>query len=161
MPKIPRMRWVVTTALALCLGAAALVWWRQQDTAPYALRESPSVTVAVRPTQSDYPEAKQVAGEVDLLIKVYVQRLLAGDAEALAALGAPWFTNKEKAAEDLIAEYQSVADKPVVATVADPVTPDLASVELRFAEGKRQTLNLSRADGVWWVEVGEGDPVKP
>ncbi|MFE0645084.1 hypothetical protein ACFW2Y_26245 [Streptomyces sp. NPDC058877] len=154
------MRWAVATALALCLGAAVIAWWRR-DPAPYALHESPAVTVTVRPAPSDYPEAEEVAGEADLLIKAYVQRLLTGDVDDLAALGAPWFTNKEKAAEQLIADYRSVADEPLEATVADPVTPDLAVVELRFTGDKRQTLNLSRADGVWWLELGDGDPVKP
>ncbi|CAM5649301.1 hypothetical protein STANM337S_06538 [Streptomyces tanashiensis] len=156
-----KIRWVATATLVPCLGAAAIVWWRQHDPAPYTLHESPAVTVTVRPAQSDYPEAKEVAGEADLLIRAYVQRLLAGDSDGLAALGAPWFTNKQKAAKDFIADYRNVANKLVVATVADPVTPDLALVELRFTGGKRQTLNLSRADGVWWLELGEGDPDKP
>ncbi|MFE5591187.1 hypothetical protein [Streptomyces sp. NPDC056549] len=119
------------------------------------------MTVTVRPTQSVYPEAKEVAAEADLLIKAYVQRLITGDADDLAALGAPWLTNKQKAAEEAIADFQGVVDMPVEATVSDPVTPDLTSVELRFADGKRQTMPLTRADGVWWLELGEGASVKP
>ncbi|MGW5330541.1 hypothetical protein [Streptomyces sp. NPDC004014] len=44
----------------------------------------------------------------------------------------------------------------------DPAVPNLADVELRFADGQRQTLQLSRDhDDVWWLQLGNGDPVAP
>ncbi|MFJ8592783.1 hypothetical protein [Streptomyces sp. NPDC093598] len=43
----------------------------------------------------------------------------------------------------------------------DPVTPGLAGVELRFGNDSSQTLDLTRDDGVWWLAIGNGDPVKP
>ncbi|MFE5589938.1 hypothetical protein [Streptomyces sp. NPDC056549] len=152
---------MAATACALFLGAAALAWWQYRDPAPYTLRASPAVTVTVRPAESEYPEAEEVADEAELLIKAYVQRLAAGDAAGLADLGAPWYTGRRKAAEDLVADYRGVAEQPVVATVDDPVVPYLAVVDIRFTGGKGQTLYLSRADGVWWIELGEGDPAGP
>ncbi|MFE7511553.1 hypothetical protein ACFU8I_10060 [Streptomyces sp. NPDC057540] len=154
-------RRVAAAACALFLGAGAVAWWQLGDPAPYALRESPAVTVTVRAAASDHPDAAEVAEETDLLIRASVQRLAAGDAAGLADLGAPWFTGRREAAEALVAEYRDVADQPVAATVADPVVPHLASVDLRFTGGERQRLYLSRADGVWWLELGEGDPVAP
>ncbi|MFJ6983817.1 MULTISPECIES: hypothetical protein [unclassified Streptomyces] len=119
------------------------------------------MNVTVRPVDSDYPEVEVVARETEQVLKVYVQRLHHGDAEDLARVGVPWFTGKEGAARRLIAAHGAQAGKPVKAVVADPVTPGLASVELRFADGSRQTLDLTREDGVWWVAMGEGDPMKP
>ncbi|WP_369197066.1 amidase domain-containing protein [Streptomyces djakartensis] len=52
------------------------------------------------------------------------------------------------------------AGRPVQAVVADPVAPRLASVELRYGSESRQTLDLTRDDGVWWLAIGNGDPVK-
>ncbi|MFJ6723720.1 hypothetical protein ACIQPQ_02280 [Streptomyces sp. NPDC091281] len=119
------------------------------------------MNVTVRPVDSNYPEAKVVARETEELLKVYVQRLRSGDADDLARLGVPWFTGKEGAARRLIAAHGAQAGMPVKAVVADPVAPGLASVDLRFADGSRQTLDLTRADGVWWAAMGEGDPMNP
>ncbi|WP_405594410.1 hypothetical protein OG741_01860 [Streptomyces sp. NBC_01410] len=87
--------WVMAAVLALCLGAAGSAWWVLRETAPYALADTPAVDVTVRPVESRYPEAGEVAREVELLVTVYVQRLQAGDASALARIGAPWYTDKE------------------------------------------------------------------
>ncbi|WP_426361976.1 hypothetical protein [Streptomyces sp. E-08] len=152
---------MAATACALFLGAAAIAWWQYRDPAPYTLRASPAVTVTVRPAESEYPDAEEVAGEAELLIRAYVQRLAAGDAAGLADLGAPWYTGRRKAAEDLVADYRAVAEQPVDAIVDDPAVPCLAVADILFTGGKRQTLYLTRADGVWWIELGEGDPVGP
>ncbi|MEW1613452.1 MULTISPECIES: hypothetical protein [unclassified Streptomyces] len=45
--------------------------------------------------------------------------------------------------------------------VNDPVVPKLASVDLRFADGSRQRVDLTQDEGVWWLALGDGDPVKP
>ncbi|MFF3771940.1 hypothetical protein [Streptomyces sp. NPDC002232] len=119
------------------------------------------MTVTVRAAVADSPDAEEVVDEAELLIKAYVQRLAAGDAAGLGDLGAPWYTGRREAAEELVADYGSVAARPVEATVADPVVPYLAHVDVRFTGGKRQTLYLTRGDGVWWVELGEDDPVHP
>ncbi|MEU0333503.1 hypothetical protein [Streptomyces sp. NPDC006193] len=150
-------------ALALAVLAAAGATWRLlQHPAPYALRTAPAVRVTVHAVHSGGPEAGEVADDVDLLVKVYVQRLAAGDAAGLARIGAPWYSGRERAARRLIAEYGPHAGEPVAATVQDPAVPYLAGVELRFGDGRRQTLSLSRGhDDVWWLQLGDGDPVAP
>ncbi|MFE1443612.1 hypothetical protein [Streptomyces sp. NPDC058739] len=161
MSRTAKARWLIAVAVALCAVVGALVWWSKRDPAPYALRDTPEVHLTVRATTSTYPQAKEVAGEAELLLKVYVQRLRDGDAEDLADIGAPWYTGREAAARSLISTFGAQAGHPVEAVVADPVTPGLASVELRFKNESRQTLDLTRDNGVWWLAIGNGDPVKP
>ncbi|MFJ9724643.1 hypothetical protein ACIRP3_18015 [Streptomyces sp. NPDC101209] len=147
---------------SVLLGAAVVSWYLLRDPVPYSLRKTPVVKVAVDAATSQYPDARQVAGDVDLLVKVYVQRLQAGDAADLARIGAPWYSGREQAAQELIARYGARAAEPVEAVVQDPVVPYLAKVELRFSNGQRQTVDLSRDhDHVWWLQLGEGDPVAP
>ncbi|MFF8638879.1 hypothetical protein ACF052_32285 [Streptomyces pilosus] len=160
MPRTAKARWLITVIVALCVVVGALVWWSKRDAAPYALRDTPEVHLTVRAATSAYPEAQEVAREAELLLEVYVQRLQDGDAEELADIGAPWYTGREAAARDLISKYGAQAGDPVQAVVADPVTPGLASVELRYGSESRQTLDLTRDDGVWWLAIGNGDPVK-
>ncbi|MFJ9119067.1 hypothetical protein ACIRJO_26350 [Streptomyces sp. NPDC102394] len=156
-----RRLWTAAVASVL-LGAAVIIWWLLRDPTPYSLRKTPAVTVAVGAATSQYPDARQVAGDVDLLVKVYVQRLQAGDATDLARIGAPWYTGKEQAAQKLIARYGAQAAEPVEAIVEDPVVPSLAKIELCFSDGQRQTVYLSRDhDDVWWLQLGDGDPVAP
>ncbi|MFC7989455.1 hypothetical protein ACFUV2_09135 [Streptomyces pilosus] len=161
MPRTAKARWLITVIVALCVVVGALVWWSKRDAAPYALRDTPKVHLTVRAATSAYPEAQEVAREAELLLEVYVQRLQDGDAEELADIGAPWYTGREAAARDLISKYGAQAGDPVQAVVADPVTPGLASVELRYGSESRQTLDLTRDGGVWWLAIGNGDPVKP
>ncbi|MFD4609894.1 hypothetical protein ACFWOT_17705 [Streptomyces sp. NPDC058440] len=162
MPELPRKRlWVMVTALALLVTAAAAWWLLREPSAPYALRATPEVNVTLRPEESTYPEAKEVADEVELLVKVYVQRLQAGEPADLARIGAPWYTARERAAQGLISRYGAHAGEPVEAVVSDPVVPGLAAVELRFGDGQRQVVDLVRGNDVWWLELGNGDPVKP
>jgi hypothetical protein len=71
---------------------------------------------------------------------VYVQRLRGGDAADLAGIGAPWYTDREKAARRLIAEFGTHADKPVEAVVTDPVAPSLTTVNLGAA--RRSSLPM-------------------
>ncbi|MBL1087328.1 hypothetical protein JK359_36185 [Streptomyces actinomycinicus] len=152
----------LSVVAVLVLAASALVWWLLRVPAPYALSRTPEVEVTVRPVKSRYPEAGEVAGQVDLLLKVYVQRLEAGDTAELSELGAPWYTGRDAAARKLITRYGAHAGDAVQAVVQDPAVPNLASVELRFGDGQRQTLGLSRDhDDVWWLQLGDGDPVAP
>lgn len=146
---------------ALCVGGAAATWWLlRDDSAPYALSSAPTVEVTVRPVKSSYPDARRVAREASLLIKVYVQRLGSGDPADLSRIGAPWYADRELAARKLISKYGRSAGTPVEAIVSDPVVPDLAAVDLRFGDGQRQRVDLTRDDGVWWLALGEGDPMK-
>ncbi|MGW7197683.1 hypothetical protein [Streptomyces chryseus] len=161
MAKTSGAKWLIAALVALCLGGGVLAWWLLREPAPYALHDTPKVDVTVRAAKSNYPEAKDVARETELVIKVYLQRLQEGDAAELAEIGAPWYTGREKAAQSLITKYGAQADKPVAAVISDPVTPELASVKLRFSDGQQQVLDLTRDDDVWWLTLGNGDPVKP
>ncbi|MGW5634059.1 hypothetical protein [Streptomyces sp. NPDC003832] len=161
MPRTAKGRRLIVVAAALCVVAGVLVWWSKREAAPYALRDTPDVQLTVRAASSAHPQAGEVAREAELLLEVYVQRLRGGDAEDLAGIGAPWYSGREAAARDLISEFGARAGHPVQAVVADPVAPGLASVELRYGSETRQTLDLTRDDGVWWLAIGDGDPVKP
>lgn len=44
------------------------------DPVPYSLHKTPAVKVSVRAVESDYPDVKETADDVELLVKVYVQR---------------------------------------------------------------------------------------
>ncbi|MDK1472281.1 hypothetical protein QNO07_02375 [Streptomyces sp. 549] len=163
MAGIRASTWVVAVvvAVAVCSGATAAWWLYRDDPAPYALQDTPEVQVTVRPVESRYPDAKQVAQETELVIKVYLQRLRTGDAADLSRIGAPWYTGREQAARELISQYGPHAVEPVEAVVSDPVVPRLASADLRFADGSRQRIDLTKDKDVWWLALGEGDPVKP
>ncbi|MEU6068439.1 hypothetical protein ABZ864_29280 [Streptomyces sp. NPDC047082] len=103
-----------------------------------------------------------MADDVEVLAKVYVQRLRAGDANDLARLGAPWYAGRERAARRPTSRYGTHTGEPVEATVQEPVVPYLAAVKLRFGDGERQMVYLSRDhDDVWWLQLGNGDPVAP
>ncbi|MBB1245099.1 hypothetical protein GL263_16200 [Streptomyces durbertensis] len=148
-------------ALPVCGVLIAAGWRLWHDPTPYKLRDSPEVRVTVVPAKSPYPDVEPLARETERVIKVYVQRLLAGDAADLAAIGAPWYTGREEAARELISRHGAQAGEPVKAVVAEPVVDYLAYVSLRFADGSRQRIDLTRDKGVWWVQLGEGDPVRP
>lgn len=62
-------------------------------------------------------------------------------------------------AGEWIGAYAGGGDGPVAGALQDPVAPDLATVELRFADGREQRVGLVREEGTWWLSLGEGDPV--
>ncbi|MEW2493359.1 hypothetical protein AB0942_07360 [Streptomyces nodosus] len=150
-------------AVAVAVPAAvAAIWWLLLDPVPYVLHKTPTVTVTVHAEKSKYPDTQQTADDLDLLVKVYVQRLQSGDASDLARIGAPWHTGRQRAARELIDRYGAHVGGPVEAIVQEPVVPYLATVELHFGDGQQQTLHLSRDhDDVWWLQLGEGDPKAP
>ncbi|MCM2388351.1 hypothetical protein [Streptomyces albipurpureus] len=161
MSKLPRRVWIVAVVLTLCIGGGATAWWLLRAPAPYSLRDTPEVDVTVRAEKSTYPDVDEVAREAELVIKAYVQRLESGDPVDIARLGTPWYTGKEQAAKELISRYGTHADAPVEAVVFDPVVPNQAAVSLQFAGGRQQRLDLTRDDGVWWLDLGTGDPMNP
>jgi hypothetical protein len=153
--------WIAAVVLAV-LGAAVTTWWLLRDPTPYSLHKTPTVKVTVSAVKGDTSAPQETADDVALLVKVYVQRLEAGDAADLARIGPPWYTGREKAAQRLITRYSTHASGPVEAIVQDPLVPYLAQVKLRFSDGQKQVLEFSRDhDDVWWVQLGEGDPVAP
>ncbi|MFJ4584657.1 hypothetical protein [Streptomyces echinatus] len=153
--------WMVVSVLAV-LAAAVVAWRLLRTPVPYSLHATPAVNVSVRAAQSEYPDVPELADDVELLVKAYVQRLAAGDTTDLARLGAPWYTGQDRAAQKLVTAYRAHTGGPVDAIVEEPVVPYLAAVELRFGDGRRQTLQLSRDhDDVWWLQLGDGDPVAP
>ncbi|MEU3349950.1 hypothetical protein ABZ723_34245, partial [Streptomyces sp. NPDC006700] len=120
-------------------------------------------TTRTRPLpETDLTPSQGTADDVDLLVKVYIQRLESGDASDLARIGAPWYTGRQRAAREMVDRYSAHAGGPVEAIVQEPVVPYLADVDLHFGDGQRQTLQLSRDhDDVWWLQLGEGDPTAP
>ncbi|MFJ3821380.1 hypothetical protein [Streptomyces nodosus] len=115
----------MTVAMAV-LAAVAAIWWLLRDPVPYSLHKTPTVTVTIHAEKSKYPDIQQTTDDVDLLVKVYVQRLQSGDASDLARIGAPWYTGRQRAARELIDRYGAHADGPVEAIVQEPVVPYLA-----------------------------------
>ncbi|MHB9861694.1 hypothetical protein [Streptomyces sp. YIM S03343] len=152
-------RWVAAVVLAV-VGAAITTWWLLRDPTPYSLHKTPTVKVTISAVKGDTSDPQKMADDVALLVKVYVQRLEAGDAADLARIGPPWYTGREKAAQQLITRYSAHAGEPVKAIVQDPLVPYLAQVELRFSDGQKQMMELTRDhDDVWWLDMGQGDPV--
>ncbi|GLF98414.1 hypothetical protein [Streptomyces yaizuensis] len=155
-PLTPRR--AAATAVTAAL-AAFTVWAALADSTPYDVRADPAVSVRITPEKSEYPYAKELAGDTDELIRAYAQRLRAGDARDLARLGAPWYEGRYAEAVRQIERYQSAADEPVRVVVGDPVTDYLGGAVVRFADGQTQRLGLVRdEDGVWYLELGTGDP---
>ncbi|MFJ8350208.1 amidase domain-containing protein [Streptomyces sp. NPDC094153] len=162
MPSTYRRRLSVMAVAVTVLAAVPAIWWLLRDPTPYSLRKTPAVTVTVHAENSEYPDTQGTADDVDLLVKVYIQRLESGDASDLARIGAPWYTGRQRAAREMVDRYSAHAGGPVEAIVQEPVVPYLADVDLHFGDGQRQTLQLSRDhDDVWWLQLGEGDPTAP
>ncbi|MEW2707709.1 hypothetical protein AB0948_22250 [Streptomyces koyangensis] len=158
-PPHPRPRTPLALGLAALLATAA--WFLYADPAPpYALRPGPEVRLDLEqaPDARAYPDAAEIQPGVELLTRVYLQRLAAGDRRGLAELGAPWYTGREAAAGEWIGAYGSGGGGPVTGVLQDPVAPDLATVELRFADGREQRVGLVRGDGTWWLSLGDGNP---
>ncbi|MGW0560663.1 hypothetical protein ACWDZ4_08510 [Streptomyces sp. NPDC003016] len=145
-------------AAVVAVGVAVGVWltWFRP---PYSLAGSPSVDVTVRAQKSEYPDVAETAEDVDPLVRVYVQRLKAKDAEGLAQLSGPDFDQPDAAARKFVREYAAGAQGHVEATVLEGAVPYFHEVELVYEKtGKRQTLLLVEDEGNWWVGLGDGDP---
>ncbi|MFJ7334390.1 hypothetical protein ACIQU3_21350 [Streptomyces sp. NPDC101110] len=139
-------------------GIAAAVWWNWLR-APYALANSPTVDVTVRAEKSVYPDVQETAQEVDTLIRVYVQRLKDGDAQALAELAGPAYKQPGPAAAKQVREYGKAASGQVEVTVLEGPVDYFTPVTVAYEEtGQRQNLLLVKDDGHWWIGLGEGDP---
>ena len=144
--------------LAVVLGAVGAVWWGWVR-APYALAGSPSVDVSVRAEKSRYPDVRETAEDVDTLVRVYVQRLKAGDVEGLMELAGPAYEGTRGAAYEQVREFGEGARGHVDVTVLEGGVDYFNPVRLTYAEtDQRQELLLVKDDGHWWIELGEGDP---
>ncbi|GAA1524611.1 hypothetical protein GCM10009730_36220 [Streptomyces albidochromogenes] len=142
------------TATAVAAGAWT-TWFRP----PYALADTPSADVTVRAHTSRYPDVAETAEDVDGLLRVYVQRLKAGDAEGLARLAGPDYDRPDAEARTLVGKYGAGARGHVEATVAEGLVDYFQQVELVYDKtGQRQELLLVKDDGHWWVALGDGDP---
>ncbi|MER6912144.1 hypothetical protein ABT354_10765 [Streptomyces sp. NPDC000594] len=137
---------------------AFMVWALWPDPTPYDLRSGTPDGLRIEAQRSEYPYSKELAADVDELLKVYVERLREGDARELARLGPPWYEGRYAHAVRLIERLGPVADEPVRVVVGDPVVPYFGVTRLNFADGVKQELRVIRdRDDVWWVELGEGD----
>jgi hypothetical protein len=149
--------WCVGGVLVAALAAGG-VWWNWFR-APYALADSPGIDVTVRAESSRYPDVRETTEDVDTLVRVYVQRLGAGDTEGLARLAAPSYQGVEAAAADTVRTYGKAASGHVEVTVLEGVVDYLNPIRVTFEKtGQRQELLLVKDGGHWWLALGEGDP---
>ncbi len=139
-------------------GIAAAVWWNWMR-APYALADSPQVDVTVRAEKSVYPDVQETAEDVDTVIRIYVQRLKAGDAKGLAELAGPAYKQPGPAAAKYVREYGEAASGQVEVTVLEGSADYFNPVTVAYEEtGQLQNLLLVKQDGHWWIGLGDGDP---
>lgn len=120
------LRRTVPVAGAVFLVAVAGIAfgvWAAFFRTPYTLADSPGVDVTVRAGQSDYPDVAETADEVETLIKVYVQRLKAGDVEGLAKLSGPAYEHPQGDAATFVREYADGAEGHVEAVVVEGTVP--------------------------------------
>ena len=144
--------------LVVVLGVGAAVWWNWFR-APYSLAGSPKVEVTVRAAKSEYPDVARTAEDVDTVVRVYVQRLKAGDVEGLMELAGPAYEGTRGAAYEQVREFGEGARGPVDVTVLEGVVDYFNPVRLTYDRtGQEQELLLVKDDGYWWVALGEGDP---
>ncbi|WP_216869989.1 hypothetical protein [Streptomyces brasiliscabiei] len=144
--------------LVVVLGVGAAVWWNWFR-APYALAGSPAVEVTVRAEKSRYPDVAETAEDVDTVVRVYVQRLRAGDVDGLVDLAGPAYGAPRVAAYEQVREFGEEARGPVDVTVLEGSVGYFNPVRLSYAgTGQEQELLLVKDDGYWWVALGEGDP---
>lgn len=154
-----RKRFVLMGAGVLGVAAVAVGVWLTWFRLPYGLTGSPSVDVTVRAEKSRDTDVAETAEEVDPLVRVYMQRLKAEDAEGLAQLSGPDFDKPGPEARKLVREYAAGAQGHVEATVLEGAVPYFNQVELVYEKtGKRQELLLVKDEGNWWIGLGDGDP---
>ncbi|MFE7772560.1 hypothetical protein ACFU5O_01390 [Streptomyces sp. NPDC057445] len=144
----------VLAAAALTVGAWP-IWFRP----PYVLADTPPVDVTVSAGRSRYQDVAETAEDVDTLVRVYVQRLRARDAEGLARLAGPAYPQPRGDAKRFVDAYAAGAQGHVDVTVAEGPVPYFNQVTLAYERtGRRQDLLLVHDDGDWWIALGEGDP---
>lgn len=106
----------------LVVGITAGVWWNWFHE-PYALADAPKVDVTVRAEKSKYPDVQETAEDVDTLVRVYVQRLKAGDAKGIAELVSPAYKQPGPIAAKYVRMYGQAAGGSVEATVLEESSP--------------------------------------
>ncbi|UUU24237.1 hypothetical protein [Streptomyces sp. DSM 40750] len=144
--------------LAVVLGVAGVVWWNWFR-APYALADSPKVDVTVRAEKSKYPDVQETAEDVETVMRVYVQRLKAGDVEGLAELAGPAYSGARSEAYEHVREFGEGARGHVDVTVPAGSVDYFNAIRLTYEKtDQQQELLLVKDDGYWWVGLGEGDP---
>ncbi|MFE2534613.1 hypothetical protein [Streptomyces sp. NPDC059371] len=142
----------------LVVGITAAVWWNGFRE-PYAMADAPRVDVTVRAEKSTYPDVQETAEDVDTVVRVYVQRLKAGDAKGIAELAGPAYRRPGPAAAKYVREYGQAAGGPVEVTVREGVVSYFNPVTVTYKDtGQRQELLLVKDDGHWWIGLGDGDP---
>ncbi|GGX08456.1 hypothetical protein [Streptomyces chryseus] len=152
-------RFALVCGGALTATAVAAGVWTTWFRPPYALAGTPSADVTVKAEKSRYPDVAATAEDVDGLLRVYVQRLEAGDAEGLARLAGPDYDRPDADARTLVRKYGAGARGHVEATVAEGLVDYFSQVHLAYEKtGQRQELLLVKDDGHWWVALGDGDP---
>ncbi|MFF6781798.1 hypothetical protein [Streptomyces sp. NPDC012510] len=145
-------------ALVLVLSAVGVVWWTWFR-APYAVADSPRIDVTVRAEKSVYPDVEETAEEVDTVVRVYVQRLEAGDVEGLMELAGPAYRETRGAAYEHVREFGEGARGPVEVTVLEAPVDYFNPVRITYERtGQEQELLLVKDDGYWWIGLGDGDP---
>ncbi|MER6159795.1 hypothetical protein ABT147_30315 [Streptomyces sp. NPDC001868] len=144
--------------LVLALGVGAAVWWNWFR-APYSLAGSPKVDVTVRAAKSEYPDVAETAEDVDTVVRVYVQRLKAGDVEGLMELAGPAYEGTRGDAYEQVREFGEGARGHVDVTVLEGDVDYFNPIRLTYDRtDQQQELLLVKDDGHWWIELGDGDP---
>lgn len=144
--------------LVVVLGAVAAGWWNWLR-APCALADSPGIDVTLRAEKSRYPDVRETAEDVETVVRVYVQRLKAGDVEGLAELAGPAYDGARSEAYEHVREFGEGARGHVDVTVPEGPVDYFNTIRLTYEKtDQRQELLLVKDDGQWWVGLGEGDP---
>ncbi|MET9134589.1 hypothetical protein [Streptomyces antibioticus] len=139
-------------------GISAAVWWNWLR-APYALAASPTVDVTVRAEKSIYPDVQETAEDVDTVVRIYVQRLKAGDVGGVAELAGPAYKEPGPTAAQYVREYGEAAGGHVDITVLEGSVDYFNPITVTYQQtGRRQELLLVKDDGHWWIGLGDGDP---
>ncbi|MEV3970360.1 hypothetical protein AB0K68_19770 [Streptomyces sp. NPDC050698] len=139
-------------------GIAVTVWWNWLRP-PYALADAPKVDVTLRAEKSVYPDVRETADDVDTLVRVYVQRLAAGDARGLTELAGPAYEQPGPTAAKFVRDYREAAAGHVEVTVLEGSVDYFNRATVVYEEtGQRQTLLFVKDGGHWWLGLGDGDP---
>jgi hypothetical protein len=153
-----RNRFILLSGGMVAVGIIAAELWNLSR-APYALADAPGIDVRVQAQKSEYADVRETAADVETVVRVYVQRLKAGDVRGVAELAGPAYKKPGPAARTYVRKYGEAAGGHVEVTVLEGVVDYFNPVTVTYEQtGQRQELLLVKDDGHWWIGLGDGDP---